>query len=298
VSDRKKDRYIIGFDDIPADRVKMPCIELDEAVCSFAEVETGLPEELARREAARCLSCRRCLGCALCWAECDPQCIVFEQTSELLEITADSVIATPSAVRKPARIASKFGFQQSMNIVTDLQFERILAESGPYGGRILRPHDGDIPASIGFVLTTEPGGKGAGRAYHALIYGLKEAAAVLSKQKDLKVTFFMPAGHDFADKFRKLASEHAPGAEVVEGEIASVSETPETANVKVDCGGTQHEVELAVLLAGFAIPDYLKELDRRLGLKLDTSGYWESASPEPRETAIPGVSLAGFGFTV
>ena len=67
MSDRKKDRYIIPFDDIPADRVKMPCIEIDEAVCSFTEVETGLPRELARQEAMRCLSCRRCLGCALCW---------------------------------------------------------------------------------------------------------------------------------------------------------------------------------------------------------------------------------------
>lgn len=296
MSDRKKDRYIVPFDDIPADRVKMPCIDLDEAVCSFSEVETGLPEELARQEAARCLSCRRCLGCALCWAECDPQCIVFEQTSEPLEVTADSIIAAPGAVRKSARIASKFGFQQSMNIVTDLQFERILAESGPYQGQILRPHDGDIPASIGFVLAIEPGGKGAGRAYHTLLYGLKEAAAALARHRDLKVTFFMPAGYDFTDKFRKLASEHAPGAEVVEGEIASVGEAPGTANVKVDCGSTQHEVELAVLLAGFAIPDYLKELDRRLGLKLDTSGYWESASPEPAESAVPGVSLAGFRF--
>lgn len=296
MSNSKKDRYIIPFDDIPADRVKMPCIELDKAVCSFTEVETGLPEELARQEAMRCLSCRRCLGCALCWAECDPQCIVFEQTSEPLEVSADSIIAAPGAVRKPARIASKFGFQQSMNIVTDLQFERILAENGPYQGQIIRPHDGDIPKSIGFILTIEPGGKDSVRAYHVLLYGLKEAATALSKQSDVKLSFFLPAGHDFSEKFGKLASEHVPGADIVEGEIASVGEMPETANVKVDCGGTEHEVELAVLLAGFAVPDYLKELDRRLGLKLDTSGYWESASPEPHETAVPGISLAGLRF--
>lgn len=297
MSNKKKDRYIIPFDDIPAERVKMPCIELDEAVCSFTEVETGLPEELARQEAMRCLSCRRCLGCALCWAECDPQCIVFEQTSEPLEVAADAVIAAPSAVRKPARIASKFGFQDSMNIVTDLQFERILAENGPYNGQILRPHDGDIPASIAFVLTIEPDGRDAGRAYHALLYGLKEAAAALSRQKDLKVSFIIPSGYDFVEKFKEVASKQAPGAEVVEGEIASAGEVPGTANVKVDCGGTEHEVELAVLLAGFALPDYLRELDRRLGLKLETSGYWESASPEAAETAVSGVSLAGFRFT-
>ena len=71
-------------------------------------------------------------------------------------MSADSVIIAPAALRKQARIAPKFGYQESMNIVTGLQFERILSESGPYGGQILRPHDGDIPRSIGFILAVEP----------------------------------------------------------------------------------------------------------------------------------------------
>jgi heterodisulfide reductase subunit A-like polyferredoxin len=296
VSNRKKDRYIIPFDDIPSDRVKMPCIDLGDAVCSFTEVETGLTEELAQQEARRCLSCRRCLGCALCWAECDPQCIVFEQTSEPLEVTADSVIVAPGAVRKPGRTASKFGFQQSMNIVTDLQFERILSETGPYEGQIMRPHDGEVPASIAFILAMEPGDKGAAGAYHVLLYGLKAAKEAVSKQGDLKISFFIPAGFDFSGKFKELTAKQLKGAEVMEGEIASVTEAPGSANAVVECAGAAHEVEMAVLLRGFEIPDYLKELDRRLGLKVEGGNYWESADPERRETSVPGVSLAGFRF--
>lgn len=292
---KKKDRYVIPFTDIGADRVRMPCIGLDDAVCSFTEVETGLTDELARQEAQRCLSCRRCLGCALCWAECDPQCIVFEQTSEPLTVSADSVVVAPAALRKPARIASKFGYQQSMNAVTDLQFERILSENGPYGGMILRPHDGDIPAGVGFVLAVEPGDRRAGSAFHNLVYGLKEAKAALARQDDLKITFFIPSGFDFTDKFRELALKQAPGAQVIEGEIASVTEN-DKANIVVECGGKKHEVGLAVLLGGFELPDYLNELDRRLGLKLEGAGFWESASPEPQETAVENVTLVGFRF--
>lgn len=297
MSDRKKDRYIIPFDDIPAGRVKMPCIDLDEAVCSFTEVETGLTEELAHEEARRCLSCRRCLGCALCWAECDSQCIVFEQTSEPLEVIADSVIVAPGVVRKPARIASKFGYQDSMNVVTGLQFERMLSEDGPYSGQILRPYDGDIPGSVGFVLAIEPGGKGAVYAYHTLIYGLKEAILAREKQKGLKAAFFIPAGYDFTGKFKELAAKHMSDAEVIEGEIASVTEAAGTANAIVECNGSKQEVELLVLLNGFDMPDYLKELDRRLGLKLEPTGFWESAEPESGETAVAAVSLAGFRFS-
>ncbi len=296
MSDRKKDRYIIPFDDIGAERAKMPRIGRDEAVCSFTEVETGLTENLAQKEAQRCLACRRCLGCALCWAECDPQCIVFEQTSEPLELAADAVVVAPGALRKHEKIASKFGFQESMNIVTGLQFERILSENGPYEGQILRPHDGDIPRSIAFVLAVEPKDRGAAGAYHALLYGLKEAAAAQNRHKDMDVMFFIPAGYDFVAQFKELASKYAVGAEVVEGEIASIAQAPETAGVVVDCAGTKLEVDLTVLLGRLEIPDYLKELDRRLGLKLESTGFWESASPEPLETAVSGVSLAGFRF--
>jgi heterodisulfide reductase subunit A-like polyferredoxin len=296
VSDRKKDRYILPFDDIPAGRVKMPCIDIDEAVCSFAEVETGLSDELAHEEARRCLSCRRCLGCALCWAECDPQCIVFEQTNEPLEVTADTVIVAPGAIRKPARIASKFGYQESMNVVTGLQFERMLSEDGPYSGQILRPYDGDIPGSVGFVLAIEPGGKDAAYAYHALLYGLKEAVLAREKQKDLRVAFFVSAGFDFTGKFKELVEKHLPDAELIEGGIASVNEVPGKANVIIECGDVKQEMDLAVLLNGFDMPDYLRELDRRLGLKLESTGFWESAVPELAETAVSGVSLAGFRF--
>jgi heterodisulfide reductase subunit A-like polyferredoxin len=67
--------------------------------------------------------------------------------------------------------------------------------------------------------------------------------------------------------------------------------------VVVECAGSKHEVELAVLLNGFDMPDYLRELDRRLGLKLESAGFWESAEPELSETAVAGVSLTGFRFT-
>jgi len=297
VNNKKKDRYIIPFDDIPSPRVKMPCIDLDDAVCSFTEVETGLTDELARQEALRCLSCRRCLGCALCWAECDSGCIVFEQTSEPFEVNADSVIMAPGAVRKPARIAGKYGYQDCLNVITDLQFERILAKNGPYEGQVMRPYDGDIPASIGFVLTIEPKDARSGQAYHVLLYGLKEAAEALKNQSDLKVTFYIPAGYDFIEKFRQLLSERAIPAEIVEGDVDSVTGAVETADVTIEAGGSNYEEGLVVLLSGFDLPEYMKELNRRLGLKIEAKGFWESGTPELQETEVAGVSLAGFRFS-
>ncbi|MDH3949434.1 MAG: hypothetical protein OEV11_00220, partial [Deltaproteobacteria bacterium] len=71
----KKERYIVEFQDIPAEREHQIEIEVDERRDNYDEVELGFDEERALREAKRCLSCRRCLGCALCWAECKPEAI-------------------------------------------------------------------------------------------------------------------------------------------------------------------------------------------------------------------------------
>ena len=58
----KEKRYIIPFEDVPSPRAEMPEITVDERRGNYTEVETGFPEDLAEREAKRCLSCRRCLG--------------------------------------------------------------------------------------------------------------------------------------------------------------------------------------------------------------------------------------------
>ncbi len=90
----KQNRYIIPFDDVPAERAEMPEISVDERRGNFVEVETGFPEDEAVREAKRCLACRRCLGCALCWAECKPEAIDFSIPDENLELAFDEVVIT------------------------------------------------------------------------------------------------------------------------------------------------------------------------------------------------------------
>ena len=94
----KKPKYIPEFKDIPTERQKMPELELDKRTGNFDEVELGFTEEMALAEAVRCLSCRRCIGCGLCLAECDPQAVIYDETSEKITLEADSIIITSTLI--------------------------------------------------------------------------------------------------------------------------------------------------------------------------------------------------------
>ncbi|MBE9534450.1 MAG: hypothetical protein IMF03_05560, partial [Proteobacteria bacterium] len=138
----KKERYIVEFQDIPAEREHQIEIEVDERRGNYDEVELGFDEERALREAKRCLSCRRCLGCALCWAECKPEAIIFEMEDQYYDVEADAVIISSGVERPYDRIDSSFGLgQQHLNVITDLQLARMLSETGPSKGLVIRPYD-------------------------------------------------------------------------------------------------------------------------------------------------------------
>ena len=133
----KEKRHIIPFDDVPSPRAEMPEISVDERRGNYTEVETGFPEETAIREAKRCLSCRRCLGCALCWAECGPEAIDFSIPNEELDFEFDDVVITRGHDNSFNSLSPDLGYGNFSDVITDLQFERMLSPTGPTDGLVV-----------------------------------------------------------------------------------------------------------------------------------------------------------------
>jgi len=185
----KKGRYIIDFQDVPSKRAEMPEISVEERQGNFEEVETGFPEDVAVAEAKRCLSCRRCLGCALCWAECKPEAINFDLPDQDVDLAFDKVILTSGMQRKLVPIGGNVS-NKHMNVVTDLQVERMLADTGPSNGRIIRPQDGEIPTKIAFVQTFAAGDDKVRDT--ALIFGINEAILAWKKMGGVQISFISP----------------------------------------------------------------------------------------------------------
>jgi len=122
-----------------------------ERKVDFQEMFFGLSEDQARAEAARCLRCGICSECNQCVYVCRAEAIVHEQTEQLINLQVGAVVLTPGLETMPGDIRPEYGYGRYKNVITSLQFERMLSASGPFGGVVKRPSDGTHPCKVAWI---------------------------------------------------------------------------------------------------------------------------------------------------
>ncbi len=271
----KKPKYIPEFKDIPSPRAEMPELPLEERHLNFKEVELGLSEEQALAEASRCLSCRRCIGCGLCLAECDDCAVVYEEESAELTLEADALIYAADGDAFNPRSKRDLGYENSADVITSIEFERLASATGPFGGVILRPFDGEVPKRIAFIQCVGSREEGIGANFCSTVCcsrTLSQARRAREMIGDAEVTVFhrgmRPVGKDGERVLTGLMAE--TWTEFVAGEVQEVTEDPGTGNVKVkaatDGGVAEREFDLVVLAVGVRAVREFGSVARRAGL--------------------------------
>ena len=215
----------------------------------ITEVETGFPEEVAVAEARRCLSCRRCLGCALCWAECKPGAIDFSIPDRQVSLEFDEIIITGGQDNAFEPIDSQLGFGKFSDVITDLQFERMLSPTGPTDGLVVSPRDGEIPEKIAIVQGNPEGGES--HLVSSMVLGVNEAIVAVNKVKKVEVILISPLCEEFRDRFLSQA-EAVSGLQIVDGIPESVerahAEGPLTLTYTENGNTGKDEFDLVVVL--------------------------------------------------
>jgi heterodisulfide reductase subunit A-like polyferredoxin len=261
----KERRYVIPFQDVPSPRAEMPEIPVHDRAGNFVEVETGFPEDVAVGEAKRCLSCRRCLGCALCWAECKPEAIDFELPDERLDLVFDQVILTGGQENLFESFSSDLGYGKYADVITDLQFERMLSPTGPTGGLVVSPLNGEVPARIAIVQ-----GHPKADEEHLLsstVLGVNESILALHGVNDLEVMLISPLCTPFREQFLP-DTKNIAGLTVIDGSAWSVEREGEKEPLSVtysENGQTRKEsAEMVVVLTKPKLSPEIKSLSRKL----------------------------------
>jgi heterodisulfide reductase subunit A len=126
---------------IPADvkkapRVRPASLPLAERV-GFVEVEAGLSELEARREAQRCIACGTCSECGLCVTNCKAQAIDHHMQDEVVEVDVGSVIVATGFDPMDPTPLTQYGYGKHANVITNLEFERLSNATGPTSGKLL-----------------------------------------------------------------------------------------------------------------------------------------------------------------
>ena len=298
----KKDKFITDFEDIPCSRQKMPHLSLDDRKLSFEEVEQGFVEEITLNEVTRCLSCRRCIGCGLCLAECDQQAIVYDQTSQNKKIEVDSIVVANGAESFDARRKPEFGYGKFSNVVTNIELERILNANGPFGGFLMRPSDGDIPQKIAIIQCVGSRDESIGANYCSNICcttAMKQAMTAIDKINNLDVTIFYtdirPFSKNSESYYLKAKNEYK--INFIQSKVEAVESIEQSDNltIKYEQNGKSEndKFDLVVLSTGIAPSKYTKGLSRKVGIRLNKYGFFTGTVEMPVPTSGKDVWFAG-----
>ena len=278
----KKPKYIPEFKDIPTPRHKMPELEIDERRGNFNEVELGLGEEAVLAEAARCLSCRRCIGCGLCLAECDQEAIVYDEKAESVTVEADSIVFTSDGqVFNPGR-KRELAYCDASNVITSLEFERMVSPAGPFGGYLLKPFDGDVPRSIVFIQCVGSREEAIGADYCSTVCcsrTFSQARQAKDLLGEVKVTVLhrglRPIGK-FGEK-DLMALKASEWIEFTEAAVTGVEEDPRSGKLKVTYAAGEEETsgtfDLVVLAVGVQSQRVFKRHARVGGAQTNKFGF-------------------------
>ena len=271
-----------------------------ERPASFEEIELGYSEAMARAEAQRCLNCGLCSECLECVAACQAHAINhLLPREEHRSLQVGAVILAPGAgvfdpVSKP-----EYGYRRFPNVVTSLQFERLLSPSGPFAGKVRRPSDTRAPQKVAFLQCV--GSREAGKNFCSSVccmYTAKQAVIAKEHEPGLDCTVFYIDLRAVSKGFENyIARAKAEGVRYVRCRPAAVREVPGSRDLIVEYadadGFPHHDVfHLVVLAAGFSA-EGTRELAKNLGVDVDENGFCQTRSFSPGLSSRPGVFVCG-----
>jgi heterodisulfide reductase subunit A-like polyferredoxin len=284
----------------PGNRVPLRELPATERAGSFAEVDLGYTDEAARAEAARCLTCATCSECLACQLACGRQAIDHDLPESFRELAVGAVVLAPGYEAYDARLSQEYGLGRFANVVTALQFERLLSASGPTHGHVQRPGDGRTPRKIAFLQCV--GSRDQKHDYCSSVccmYAAKEAIMAVEHEPGTEVAvFFMDArsfSKGYEEYYRRAREKY--GVRYERCRVSRLLEDPGTGDLRLrtvrDGKVREESFDLVVLSVGMEISPSVRELGKRLGIQLDEYGFCHTALFTPLETSRPGIFAAG-----
>jgi len=282
-------------------KIEPTLLSMEERVTSFREVVLGLTEHQARLEAQRCLQCGICSECLACVYACGVDAIDHNMLENEQQISVGAIILAPGYQAFNATLSEEFGFGRYPNVVTALQFERLLSASGPTQGHVLRPSDSKPPRRIAFLQCI--GSRDQEHDYCSAVccmYATKEAIMAKEHQPDLDVQVFLMDMRAFSKgywSYYERARDHY-GIHYQRCRVSALQENPVTHELTLYYGDDQgnrisENFDMVVLSVGMEISKSVRELGERLGLELDNFGFCHYVGFDPAETSRKGIYAVG-----
>ncbi len=244
--------------------------------------------------------------CGVCAKVCTAGAIDYKQQDEHIEREYGAIVVATGFDPISLEKFDEFAYSKSPDVVSSLEFERLMNAAGPTGGTLLRPSDGAHPKTIVFVqcVGSRCDGGEKGKSYCSKIccmYTAKHAMLCREKYPDTDVYVFYidvrTPGKNFDEFYRRAVEEY--GVHYIKGMVGKV--VPESGNLKVQAsdllGNRQLHIDADMVVLAAAIePDKsARPLATMLTASMDTNDFFTEAHPKlrPVESPTAGVFLSG-----
>ena len=243
--------------------------------------------------------------CGLCERTCSAKAIDFAQEDELVTRNYGAIVmATGFQMIDPSGFG-EFGYGKSKDVLTSLEFERLMNAAGPTGGHLVCPSDGRHPKHIVFIQCVgSRDTSGCGKPYCSKIccmYTAKHAILVRDKYPDVSVTVFYidvrTPGKNFDEFYRRAVEEY--GVQYVKGMVGKV--TREGGRLKVQGSDLLNdrqlhlEADMVVLAAAIEPDPTARSVASMLTASIDTNGFMTEAHPQAAPSGKPHGRRVPFG---
>ena len=284
-------------------RAKAIELPAKDRINNFNEIESAFSVEDALAEAERCMNCALCSECMECVAACDKKALDHNMKEELIELEVGSVILTPGFDEYNAEAKGEYGLSRYKNVLTSVQFERMLSAAGPYGGHVVRRDDGKEAKRIAWIQCVGSRDSKCGNEYCSSICCMattKQAMIASEHTHGLEGTIFnmdiRAHGKDFDQYYERAKA--MDNLEFVKSIPSRIIQMPLSNDLKlgfIKPGGSyvEQEFDLVVLAVGIDPKTTVTESIKKLGIQTNTFGFAETNRLQPLTTSRPGIFVGG-----
>ena len=278
-------------------------LPVDKRINNFNEIEYPFSEEEAIEEAERCLNCAQCSECMECVSACEKKAVEHGMSEQKIELEVGAVILTPGFDEYNAEQKGEYGFNRYPNVLTSVQFERMLSAAGPYSGHVVRRDNGKEAKRIAWIQCVGSRESKPGNEYCSSICCMATTKQVMIASEHLNglqgTIFNMDIrahGKDFDQYYERARA--MSNIEYVKSIPSRIIQIPGSKDLQLNYvdpvkGYTQKEFDLVVLAVGLDPKISITESVRKLGIEMNEHGFSKTNRLSPLVTSKPGVFVGG-----
>jgi len=244
--------------------------------------------------------------CRICEAVCKNDAIDLNQVPERKVIDVGAIILSPGLEPFDPRVKEEYRYGDFANVVTSMDYERLLCSTGPYQGEILRSSDLKHPHKIAWIqcIGSRRVTPGDNSYCSAVCCTYTQKQVILTKEHDsgVECVIFHNDIRSFGKDFERYyeRTENLPGVRFIRSYVSIVKEDPETRNVTLrystpEDGVKEEEFDMVVLSVGLNPPADVKGIAEKYGIELGPHDFSKFNPVNPMKTNRPGIFVSG-GF--